>query len=125
MGAFGSAAAVVFGIIWTLSAMSMGAPGFFALFGIVFIGVGIVNTIYNYKNATGKNRFSAFDITDGSEESDPLDEYFAGERQRGEKTTFQSRGFTVEERNNFCPYCGNKVADDYVFCSNCGKQLPQ
>lgn len=34
MGAFGSAAVTVFGILWTIMAMSMGAPIFFACFGM-------------------------------------------------------------------------------------------
>ena len=128
MGAFGSAAAVVFGVIWTFAAMSMGAPPFFGLFGIVFIAMGIVQVIYNYKNATGKNRFSAFDITDGHEEPDPLDEYFAKERRgegREDRTAFSGRNGADLEGNNFCPYCGDEVDDDYVFCGNCGKQLPK
>ena len=32
MGAFGSLAAVLFGIVWTAVAASSGAPGFFPLF---------------------------------------------------------------------------------------------
>ena len=49
MGAFGSAAVSVFGIIWTISAMSMGAPSFFALFGLIFVAMGIAQTVYNLK----------------------------------------------------------------------------
>ncbi len=125
MGAFGSAAAVVFGIIWTFATVSMGAPTFFSLFGIVFVAMGIVQVIYNYKNATGKNRFSAFDITDGHEETDPLNEYFAKEQRNEDISKFSSRNSVADESNNFCPYCGDKVANDHVYCSNCGKQLPR
>lgn len=113
MGAFGSAAITVFGILWTIMTMSMGAPIFFAFFGIIFVILGIAQTIYNFKNATGKNRYSAFDITDSKEESDPLNEFFAGA---------QSEDATGE--NAFCPYCGTEAEGDFLYCAKCGKKLP-
>ena len=51
MGVVSSVAATIFGVFWTIMASSMGAPIFFPLFGLVFIGIGIMNIIYNYKNA--------------------------------------------------------------------------
>ena len=66
----------VFGIVWTIVAASVGG-GIFALFGIVFIAVSVVTALYNFRNATGKNRYSAYDIVDGKEESDPLNERFS------------------------------------------------
>lgn len=33
--------AVVFGIIWMILASSIGAPGFFLLFGLLFVGIAI------------------------------------------------------------------------------------
>lgn len=107
MGAFGSAAVTVFGVFWTIMAMSMGAPIFFALFGIIFVVMGIAQTVYNFKNATSKERFSAFDITDSSEEPDPLNEFFAGNHTEA-----------------FCPYCGAEAEKDYQYCAKCGKKLP-
>ena len=71
MGAFGSAVGVIFGVIWTGAAASMGAPPFFLAFGVLFIIVGIVQALDNYKHATGENRFSAFDVTEDGEEPDP------------------------------------------------------
>ena len=64
MGGIGAVIAIVFGVVWTLSAAQMGAPGFFPLFGVLFILVGVVQAVYNFKNAGSKNRFSAFDITE-------------------------------------------------------------
>ena len=55
MGALGSVIAVVFGIFWTVSAASMGAPISFSIFGVLFVIVGIVQVVYNFKNAAGKN----------------------------------------------------------------------
>ena len=72
MGAVGSIFSAIFGIIWTIAAASMGAPVFFWLFGVVFVILGIVQAIYNFKNATGENRYSEFDIVDSTEEPDPL-----------------------------------------------------
>ena len=72
MGALGSVIAVVFGIFWTVSVASMGAPISFSIFGVLFVIVGIVQAVYNFKNAAGKKRYSAFDIVDGEEEPGPL-----------------------------------------------------
>lgn len=125
MGAFGSAAVTVFGIIWTMMAMSMGAPIFFALFGVVFVVMGIVQTVYNFKNATGKERFSAFDITDSSEEPDPLNEYFTGKKEASEEVD-RNRNTDVDSQENakaFCPYCGAEAEEDYQYCAKCGRKL--
>lgn len=122
MGAVGSVISVIFGIAWTAMAASMGAPAIFPVFGVLFIIIGIVQAIYNWKNATGKNRFSAFDITDSTEESDPMQELF-GSPERGERS-FAERERDSERRGRFCPYCGAAVQQDYTFCKECGKKLP-
>jgi hypothetical protein len=122
MGAMGSVIAVVFGIFWTITAASMGAPIMFPVFGVLFIGMGIVQGFYHYKNATGKNRFSTFDITDESEERDPLEDLVRG---RENKEAGVSRDLDESENGNrFCPYCGTKVEEAFQFCSKCGKKLP-
>ncbi len=102
----------VFGIIWTVIAAGMGG-GAFALFGVVFILVAVVQAIYHFKNATGKNRYSAYDITDGAEEPDPLNQRFG---ERPEPAT--------DEDSAFCPYCGTPAEGDYLYCHKCGKKLP-
>ena len=101
---------VGFGILWTLIAAQ--ASPVFALFGVLWTGIAM--TVYNFKNATGKNRYSQFDITDGNEEPDPLNERFGSDSVKN-----------VEETDSeFCPYCGNKVEGEYEFCNKCGKKLP-
>ena len=45
MGALGSVIAVVFGIFWTVSAASMGAPNSISIFGVLFVIVGIVQAV--------------------------------------------------------------------------------
>ena len=104
-----------FGILWTVLAAQ--ASGIFAIFGVLCICIAIGTTIYNFKNATGKNRYSTFDIVDSEEESDPFNERFG-------KTGNDSQKKDNNADNRFCPYCGTAVEGDYQYCNNCGKKLP-
>lgn len=117
MGGIMSIAIGVFGVIWTIAAASMGG-GLFAMFGIVFIVIAVAQAIYNFKNATNKNRYSAFDITDETEEPDPFNERFGNTKKS--ETADNMPGTDSE----FCPYCGTKVEGDFEFCNKCGKKLP-
>ncbi len=117
MGGIMSVFAGLFGVVWTVIAVGMGG-GLFSLFGIVFIAVAAVNAVYNFKNATGKNRYSEFDITEGNEEPDPLNEYFG----ESVDNSYENRKSVVG--NKFCPYCGTPVEENFEFCNNCGKKLP-
>ncbi len=119
MNAIGSLAAVVVGIIWTIAAVNMDAPAFFPLFGILFVILGVVQLVYHYKNATGENRYSLFDITDESEERDPLNERF------GKGRAADAAADAPKKADGFCPYCGKSVEGDYEFCPKCGRQLPK
>lgn len=118
MSFIGSVFVVIFGIFWTAMAVQMTAnapiPGvgiIFPLFGVVFVMMGILQAVYHLKNATGKNRFSDFDITDESEEKDPLNEWA------------QNQGDEPLQRNNYCPGCGEKLEGNYDFCPRCGRRL--
>ena len=102
-----------FGIFWTILAAQ--ASGIFALFGVLWTCVAIGMTVYNFKNATGKNRHSSFDIVDSEEEPDPLNERFGNPQTKAQKNDVD---------NKFCPYCGTSVAKDFEYCNNCGKKLP-
>ena len=104
-----------FGIVWTIIAGSAFPP--MAIFGILWTGIAVVITVYNFKNATRKNRYSQFDIVDSEEEPDPLNGRFgkAFEKDSPEKSDGESR---------FCPYCGNAVEGDFEYCNKCGKKLP-
>ena len=124
MNAFGSIFSVIFGIIWTIAAMKMGAPFFFPLFGILFICMGVMQAVYNYKNAIGENRFSSFDITENGEERDLLNDYFNKENENLLKENIPAEKSGGSE-NKFCPYCGKEVGSDFIFCPKCGKQLPK
>ena len=113
-GGISSVFAAIFGVIWTIVAASTGA-GFMAIFGIVFIASAVFNAVYDFKNATGKNRYSEYDITDGNEETDPLNERFGSQERYSNQNSDESK---------FCPYCGTAVKAQYEYCNKCGKKLP-
>lgn len=128
MGVVGGVAAALFGVLWTVGASSITSDvggmfpadpfeqtmsAIFPLFGVIFVVVAIAGAVYNFKNATGKQRYSEYDIVDSGEEPDPLNERF-GENSPGEES----------RESAFCPYCGNKIEGDYVYCNRCGKRLP-
>ncbi len=109
-----SIGAAIFGLIWTILVISNGG-GLFGLFGLVFVAIGISNAVINFRNATGKNRYSEYDITDSSEEPDPLNERFGNPYA---ETNIPGNN------SEYCPYCGTKAERDFEFCNKCGKKLP-
>ena len=115
MGGVMGIAGALFGVFWTVMAIAGGA-WFMAPFGLIFIGVAVFNTIYNFKNATGKNRYSQYDITDEDEEPDPLNERFGNDNG--------SENFQCNEKGRYCPYCGAKNEENYKYCTVCGEKLP-
>ena len=114
-GGIVSLAMAAFGVLWIIGVLAIGG-GFFAAFGVIFVIIAIVEAVYSFKNATGENRYSSFDIVDDSEEPDPLNDRFGTANARVSNTT--------TEKSNYCPYCGTKAEEDYAYCSNCGKKLP-
>ena len=117
MSGISSILVAVFGVAWTIGAVSMGAGGLFAVFGLIFIAMAIVSAVYNFKNATSKNRYSSFDITDENEEPDPWNERFGEKRSEAQTATYSSD-------SKYCPYCGVRVEGDFAYCHKCGKKLP-
>lgn len=116
MSAAGSAISILFGLVWTCAAASM-SP-IMAIFGILFIAMGVVNLIYHTKNATGEERYSLMDIVDENAEPDPLNEKF------GKPGDAPSPAAPAGGESRFCPYCGAPVDEGYAFCPKCGKKLP-
>lgn len=119
----GSVFAAVFGVLWTIMAVSMGAPAIFALFGVCFIGIAVVQAVYNFKNASGGERFSEFDIVDSREEGDPMDSYFKKPDEVSLEHSVPDGSDPGDSEGGFCPYCGEPVKADYAFCRKCGKKL--
>lgn len=118
MGGISSLFGVVFGVIWTIGAASIGAPAFFWLFGVVFVCMGIGNAIYQFKNATGEQHYSEYDIVDSGEEPDPWNEHFGGDRAPDADIP-NSGSFA------YCPYCGARLGQDFAFCGKCGREVPR
>lgn len=123
----GTIGAIAFGVLWTICAFAMTADGgfgfigmIFPLFGVIFVVVGIVQAVYHYQNATGKDRYSAFDITEDGEEGDPGQRWVKG----GEPWDQPGRPQPPKGGAGFCPYCGAKLQGDFRFCPKCGRELP-
>lgn len=119
MGGIMSICMGLFGVLWTAVAAGSGG-GIFALFGVIFIIIAIVQAIYNFTNAASENRFSEYDITDHGEEIDPLNEKFGNVSNNAQAQKLDAS--PAESR--FCPYCGAKAESGYTFCNKCGKKLP-
>ena len=117
MGALGSVIAVVFGIFWTVSAASMGAPSPSPSSACCSLSWASSRPSTISKNAAGKKRYSAFDIVDGEEEPDPLNQRLAA--SPGGRGHVRTGGPL-----RYCPYCGAKLGDSYTFCGHCGKRAP-
>ena len=120
MNGIGSLAVAAFGVIWIIAAVSMGAPIFIPLFGVIFVIIAIANAVYSMHNATAKNRMSVADITEDGEEPDLLNVKFGEETEKEKETEAAENA----EGNAFCPFCGAAVREEYEFCRKCGKQLP-
>lgn len=126
MSFIGSIVAIVFGVFWTIMAANITAHSpfgivgaIFPLFGILFILVGVVQAVYHYRNATGKDRYSIFDITDSSEEGDPLNKWVKNEI----KDVTEKEQEITSAKFNYCPFCGAKVDSEYLYCPKCGKTI--
>lgn len=122
MGGAGGIVAVIFGVIWTVGAASSGAPGFFVLFGVIFIIMAIAGVIYNFYNATRKNRMSTFDITEEIEESDPI----ARAMGHAPHSTHKIQAEDTKPRKyegSFCPFCGARVTPEFDYCPKCGRDI--
>lgn len=122
MGGVAGIFMILFGIVWTVAASQMGAGGLFTLFGVIWTCMAAATTFYNFKNATGKNRYSSFDITDEDEEPDPFNERFGYGQEGREAPEDDQKPAPAPSR--FCPYCGAPAGEEFEFCNRCGKKLP-
>ena len=116
-GVIGGVVAAVFGVFWTTTAAQMRAPPFFVGFGFVFILLALGGAIYNFYNATSRNRFSEWDITGPHEERDPLD---ISSPSHVSEAAEPSAG---KPSDSFCPSCGRAVQSTFAYCPKCGKPL--
>ncbi len=107
-GAAGSVFGIGFGILWTVLAAGITAGAgviglVFPLFGLLFIGVNVYNLVYHKRNAQAEpeDRDSLLEIVDTREETPDLPSDAA-----------------------YCPWCGEKLGEDYQYCPKCGRKLP-
>ena len=113
----------VFGVIWTILAISMGAPLPFALFGMVFVVMALAGAAYNFYNATAPERMSAFDITSGNEEGDPITQALGRTDQPRSADSDQPTAGPRKYPGDYCPFCGAKVGANFQYCPKCGKDI--
>lgn len=132
----GSIVAALFGVFWLILAVAItfDAPNefpfmlvkiIFPLFGVGFIISAIAGAAYHFRNATGENRYSEFDIVEDDEEPDPLNEYFGAKSSaESAKSSADHAKSETDSDTEFCPYCGAKAEKTFVYCRKCGKKLP-
>ena len=119
-GIIASIIGIVFAVFWTVSAVSMGAPIIFPVFGAGFVILMITELVKNIHNFTNRNRYSEFDIVDDTEEQDPFNQRMYGEDYTERYPQTSENSVDAE----YCPYCGGRIADDFEYCPKCGKKLP-
>ena len=108
-GAAGAVFQIVWGCIWTALVLGIMAPAagpiglLFALFGLCFIGMGVYNLMYHKRNAEAEpeDRDSLLEIVDTREDAAEAPSDAA-----------------------YCPWCGEKLGEDYQYCPKCGRKLP-
>ncbi len=122
MGVVAGIAAAVFGVFWTIGAMSMGAPPFLGLFGVVFVVLAIVGVGYNLFNATSRDRMSTLDITSGNEEVDPIAQAL-GHVDQGPTEHTGERDDPRKYPGGYCPFCGAEVKEEFQYCPSCGRDI--
>jgi hypothetical protein len=119
-GAVGGIIGAIFGVFWTILAIAMTShapsePPFgivkiiFPLFGVIFVIGSIAAAVYNAHNATGRNRFSNFDVVPSDSEPEPLGPGPSGATPRPGETAAK-----------FCSHCGAPLRSGDRFCSRCG-----
>lgn len=108
--------AAAFGVVFTASAKSMGAPPIFTLFGIIFVVVALGQAAFCGYNTLARSRMSMYDITGPGEEPDPLN---PRRRSSGSAPTAPTP-LPGEHRPAFCSHCGSKLDTGDNFCSSCG-----
>ena len=117
MNGVGSLIFSVLGILMMLTVSSMssdfGGTHFFLLFLGMIVLWSVCIAIYNFKNASGKNRYSEYDVTDSFEEPDPLNQHFSA-----------TSAPPMDSSDGYCPYCGAIVQVDFEYCARCGRRLP-
>jgi hypothetical protein len=80
MGGVGGLVMVGFALLWTGFCMSMGAPSWFCLFGVLLGVLGLVVAVFSFWAATTKDRPDLFDVTTDKEEPDPFNRRYGAKQ---------------------------------------------
>ena len=101
--------ALIFSIIWTVTAFTIGA-GIFSIFGLFFAGFAVAQLVVTLQHATGK------------------DDRFRPKPPPEVENRYAKPDPTVETQQSvpaYCPSCGAKADADHKFCHECGRKLPE
>ncbi|HMN96517.1 MAG TPA: hypothetical protein PKC43_08675 [Phycisphaerales bacterium] len=138
LGGAGAAAGAIFGVLWTSTALAIGAPPVFALFGLVFIAMAVAVAVYHLYNAASRSRMSVFDVTAGAEERDPIAKALGRDHAQrhsprdGSQEGAGPPGATQPEPKpsgprqfpgDHCPFCGAVASPDFDYCPKCGNDI--
>ena len=113
--------AILFCIFWIYMAVRMGAPWFFVLFGIGFLGLLIYVIV---RNCSGQSHTSS-DFPE--EPDDAFAEEPADEAEMDfDKDLDEELGAPAGRgpvQTGVCPFCGGPVTSENHFCESCGRKL--
>lgn len=110
---------IVFVIGWIGTILNLSRPWdneiepgvlFLLVFGVMFLIVVIVITVFYARNTFAKKRPSILDI---EEETD---------NQLNARESTENRK-TPDGEIKFCAYCGGKVKKEFSYCQACGKKI--
>ncbi|MCH4887493.1 hypothetical protein EZV73_07915 [Acidaminobacter sp. JC074] len=101
---------IVFAFFWTGTAVRMGAPKFFVLFGVFFIGMSIYQFVTQIKHLTKKRHKVSESLDDDNRQVEAL-------LERDVKSPVETKSY------NFCPECGEQLKKKYKRCPACGDKL--
>lgn len=105
---------VIFGTFWTVFTFIYGGNPFVQnknqmyewlfILGLIFVILSIIQGVYNIKTLIElKNNKKSNFITENPDNKDINSDIW---------------------KNIYCPYCGNGLNSDFLFCNKCGKKLP-
>lgn len=98
LGGVSSLAVGAFGIVWIISAASMGAPGYMIGAGVMFVLFAIGGAIVSFYNAGAERRFPIVEI-EPSTPAPAADDAFC-----------TACGAPASRNHNFCAACGNPIS---------------
>ena len=122
-GALGSVVTIVFGMAWIILASSGAWPGWMAIPGALLVLAAAGDFLYSLFNVVAKNRMSEIDIVKYGAEPDPIAAALGHIEKADSPAVAAPAGTKRKIAGAFCPFCGEKVQQDFAFCPKCGKDI--